>query len=224
MPLSTYAAQALLKALFQKAAPSWGALASPPTVYVGLAITPLAIGDSGAGLTAKEAGYTSYARKATVAGDWSTPASGSINNANELAFPQATGGSALCVQAFLSDSSSGGELIAWGLLAPSAIKAFQYETEDAEFVCPGHGFANGTEVRLIKKDGSAALPTGVDEATKYFVISQTSDSFKLSLTSGGSAVSISSDGEGFVGVDGALQVTNNVTPKIAATNLTLAMK
>lgn len=224
MPLSTYAAQALLNALFGKAGGSFGALGTPPSLRVALFKDAPAPGDTGAAITAKEADYAGYARVATTEADWNAPAAGVIDNDVEFSFPQATGGSAHCKFAGLVTGATDGELVAWGLLSPSGLKDFTYESEDSEFVVPGHGWSNGTEVRLIKKDGDTALPTGVDEATKYFIVNATADSFQLSLTNGGAAVAISSDGAGRVGVDGSLQVTNNVTPKIAAGNLTLSLK
>lgn len=224
MPMSTYLATALLDSLFQKSTPALGALASPPDIYVALFTAAPVPGDSGGALTAKEAAYTSYARVAADPADFNEPASGAIDNANELAFPQATGGSALCTYAGLCDSASGGNLLAYGLLAPSALQDFIAETEDAEFVCPGHGFADTAEVRLLKRDADTALPGGFDANTKYFVRDATSDSFNLALTSGGTAITITNDGAGRIGIDGSLSVTNNVTPKIAAGNLTLSLK
>lgn len=223
MAIADYSANALLTALLGKAGGAFGTLASPPTLYLGLFITALVKTDATAALAAKEATYAAYARKVTAPTDYSAPSGGSFTTVNDLAWPQATGGSSLCIQAGLCDAASSGNLIAWGLLAPSALKDFQAETEDAEFVVPGHGWSNGTEVRLIQKDASPGLPGGFDANTKYFIVSATDDAFKLSLTSGGAAVTISSDGEGRVGVDGSLNVTNNVTPKIETGNLTLTM-
>jgi len=224
--MSKVAATAILRALFQKSTPGYGVFASPPDLYIGLFTAAPISSDTGSALTAKEATYTSYARVAADPSDFNEVASdsGLIDNANELAFPQATGGSSLCTYAAICDAASGGNMIAYGLLAPSALQDFIAETEDAEFVCPGHGFADTAEVRMLKRDADTALPGGFDANTKYFVRDSTSDSFKLAATSGGTAITITSDGSGRIGIDGSLNVTNNVTPKIAAGNLVLTLK
>jgi hypothetical protein len=43
---------------------------------------------------------------------------------------------------------------------------------------------------------SETLPTGVTEGTVYFVVNSTTDSFKVSTTSGGAAVDITGVGGG----------------------------
>ncbi len=45
--------------------------------------------------------------------------------------------------------------------------------------------------------GGAGLPTGLTEGTVYFVVSSATDTFKLSATSGGSAINITTDGQLF---------------------------
>ena len=60
--------------------------------------------------------------------------------------------------------------------------------------------SNGTLVRLSNSGGS--LPGGLSTDTDYYVVSQSSNTCKLSLTSGGSAVDITDAGSGtsFIGV------------------------
>lgn len=64
----------------------------------------------------------------------------------------------------------------------------------------GHPFANGDAVRVWNTGG--ALPTGLSALTDYYVISVSGDTFKLSATSGGSAIDITAAGTGthFVGL------------------------
>lgn len=61
-----------------------------------------------------------------------------------------------------------------------------------------HGMADGDRVMLFNVFAET-LPTGVAEGTIYFVVSSTTDAFKVSLTSGGAAVDITAvgGGEGF---------------------------
>ncbi len=60
---------------------------TPPTIYVGLSI-----GDpADDGLSLAEPSGNAYARVQTSAGDWNAALSGSLDNANEIIFPMATG-------------------------------------------------------------------------------------------------------------------------------------
>jgi hypothetical protein len=55
---------------------------------------------------------------------------------------------------------------------------------------PGHGLREGDTVRFTNSGG--ALPGGLTSGTVYYVVSPTATTFKVSTTSGGSAVNISS--------------------------------
>lgn len=57
----------------------------------------------------------------------------------------------------------------------------------------GHGLANGQEV--IVYDAFGTIPAGLTDETIYFIVGATTDTFQLSLTSGGAAVTITADGE-----------------------------
>lgn len=58
---------------------------------------------------------------------------------------------------------------------------------------PAHGLANTDRVMVFNLFGGA-LPTGLTEGTIYFVVGSTTDTFQLSLTSGGAAVDITAAG------------------------------
>lgn len=64
-----------------------------------------------------------------------------------------------------------------------------------QFLSPGHGLANTDRVMLFNVLGTA-LPTGVSEGTVYFVVNSATDTFKVSLTSGGAAVDVTAVGGG----------------------------
>ena len=57
-----------------------------------------------------------------------------------------------------------------------------------------HGLADGDRV-MVFNVFSESLPAGLTEGTIYYVVSATTDTFKVSLTQGGAAVNITSQGE-----------------------------
>jgi len=103
------------------------------------------------------------------------------------------------VKAFsIWDSLSGGNCLWTGWLT-GAPKAFTGE-ESAELItCPSHGLSADDQV-VFYDDVVGTLPTGISEATPYYVISSglTTDAFKVSATQGGSAVNITAKGQGLV--------------------------
>ena len=66
-------------------------------------------------------------------------------------------------------------------------------TTDA-FTSYAHGLTNGQEVLVYDVMG-AGLPTGFTEGTRYFVVSATTDTFQLSATSGGAAITVTTSAE-----------------------------
>jgi uncharacterized phiE125 gp8 family phage protein len=60
--------------------------------------------------------------------------------------------------------------------------------------CAGRVFTSGQRVRLRNADG--ALPTGLAEATDYYVRDVSGNTFKLAATSGGTAIDITGAGTG----------------------------
>jgi len=88
MSFSNRTAQALLNSLFGKTS-NFGALASAPTIYVGLSSTTPA--EDGTGVTEPSTG--SYARVATSAATWNAATSADpsvVSNAAAITFPTAT--------------------------------------------------------------------------------------------------------------------------------------
>lgn len=57
-----------------------------------------------------------------------------------------------------------------------------------------HGLLNGDLIRFTNSGGTQ--PTGISLSTDYYVINKTTDTFQVSLTSGGSAVDMSDAGSG----------------------------
>lgn len=56
-----------------------------------------------------------------------------------------------------------------------------------------HGLTNGQRVTV---SSSGTLPAGLSDTLTYYVVNKTTDTFQLSLTSGGAAVDITSTGSG----------------------------
>ena len=56
-----------------------------------------------------------------------------------------------------------------------------------------HGLSNGDEITL---ESTGALPGGLLQEITYFVINSNTNDFQVSLTSGGSAASITDSGTG----------------------------
>lgn len=86
-----------------------------PTVYVGLSTAdPL---DDASGLA--EPSGNNYARVSTAGGDWNAAASGAIDNANAITFPEASGSWGTVTHFALFDAASAGNMLAHGSLSDS---------------------------------------------------------------------------------------------------------
>ena len=55
----------------------------------------------------------------------------------------------------------------------------------------GHGYSNGTAVKVV---GFGGVPAGLTAGTTYYIIGATANTFQLSATSGGSAINLTSTG------------------------------
>ena len=67
------------------------------------------------------------------------------------------------------------------------------DTSDV-FTSPAHGLANDDRVQLrASVDGN--IPAGANETTLYHVVGVTTDTFQISLTQGGAAVTLTGDGD-----------------------------
>ena len=117
MSFSNYTAQALLNSLFGKTS-NFGALASAPTIYVGLSSTTPT--ETGTNVTEPSGG--AYARVSTVAGDWNAATSADpsvVTNANAITFAKATAtwlAGANLTYAVLYDAATNGNFLGAGVL------------------------------------------------------------------------------------------------------------
>jgi uncharacterized phiE125 gp8 family phage protein len=65
----------------------------------------------------------------------------------------------------------------------------------------GRTFTNADRVRVLGLTISGGLPTGLSVDTDYFVIGVSGQTCQLSLTEGGSAVTLTANGSGLIGTD-----------------------
>lgn len=183
------------------------AYTQPTHLYVGLSTTDLLA--DGSGIT--EVTGSAYAR---VLNDTWTVSGNEVTNGAAVTFAKATGSWGTPIQWFLADALTAGNYLCRGpIVYPSTLVPFIADHTANVVYVPSIGFSNGQNVRFYAQ----ALPSGISGNTSYFVISvnSTNDSFQISLTSGGSAVTISADGHGFVGQDFAQAVVLNNTVSFA---------
>jgi hypothetical protein len=88
---------------------------TPPTIYVGLSTADPT--DSGTAIA--EPSGNGYARVQTSASDWNAAANGSLNNAGNITFAQASGNWGTITHFALFDSATAGNMLAHGALSQS---------------------------------------------------------------------------------------------------------
>jgi hypothetical protein len=88
---------------------------TPPTIYVGLSIADPT--DDGSGLS--EPSGNAYARMQTSASDWNAATNGSLDNASDITFAQASGNWGTITHFALFDAATAGNMLAHGALSQS---------------------------------------------------------------------------------------------------------
>jgi hypothetical protein len=88
---------------------------APPTIYVALSTADPT--DDGSGIA--EPNGDGYARVQTQASEWNTASAGSLDNANDITFPEATGNWGTISHFALFDAASAGNMLAHGTLSQS---------------------------------------------------------------------------------------------------------
>lgn len=146
--------------------------------------------------TPTEPAGNNYARvQMTTSNFGSAAASNSIANTAAISFPQASGSWGEIVGIGVYDASTAGNLVRSAYLASGSYFTFSALASSDVFTAPGHDFVNDDIVVVLDLSGSA-LPTGVSQGTKYYVISVSGDTFQLSASQGGAAVNITANGAG----------------------------
>jgi hypothetical protein len=138
-------------------------------------------------------GSPAYARKAV---DWGAAASRSKSkDATDPVFDIPNGVTAMFYG--LWTASTAGSFRGFAPIAGGNIKGVGSASNSGDVIgSKAHGLANGERVFLRTVAGES-IPGGLDVTVVYFVVGVTTDTFQVSLTSGGSAVAITSDGELF---------------------------
>lgn len=79
--------------------------------------------------------------------------------------------------------------------SPISDKVFTVNTGTDVFTSVAHGLANDTTVFVLSPHGGE-IPEGLNPTVTYYVVNATADTFQLALTSGGSAVNVTTAGVG----------------------------
>jgi hypothetical protein len=142
---------------------------------------------------ASEVAGGSYARLATT---WGTASGGSMALAST---PYTFSVPASTTVAFLGfwDQLTTGNFSGMTALGGGSAYAFAAPSSTGVVLAPNSGYVANQPV-VVFNTGGSSLPGGLTAGTIYYVITPASDSFSLSATSGGSAITLSTDGSGLV--------------------------
>ena len=209
MPFSTYGANRWLNtelrlAAYTPAASNW----------VGLYTT---MPDNG-GASGVEATGGSYAR-VRVDNILAAAASKAIANSSQVTFPTLTASIGTARGFGIFDASTSGNLIFFDIFS-TARRAFTALAATDVCQCAGHDFVATDRVRTFDPDDSA-LPGGLEQFVTYYVISPSGNTFQLSLTEGGAAINVSSDGSGLISRITEQPLNTGVTVQFPISNLTV---
>jgi hypothetical protein len=132
----------------------------------------------------------SYARQAVT---WAAAASGVRDNTAQLSIPIPAG---TTVQVGgIWDAATVGNLEGWFQIGSTLRGIGTVVTAVGDAISSnGHGLANTNRV-FVSAVAGEALPAGLSATTLYFAVGVTTDTFQLSLTSGGAAVDITALGD-----------------------------
>jgi hypothetical protein len=143
---------------------------------------------------ANELSGGTYAR---VAVTWSAAASNSKSLSGTPYNLNAPASSTVAFIGFWDAATSGNFQGMFPNAAGASAYGFAAPSSTGVLLAPGSAYAANATVCVFPSAGSA-LPGGLTAGTVYYVKSPASDSFSLSATSGGSAITLTSDGSGIV--------------------------
>lgn len=175
-------------------------------------------GDNGAGFT--EPGGGSYARLSFDPGptNWNAAAAGQASNKLAAIFAEATGSWGDLKWWGIWSAVSGGNLLYWGPLYSGSVLGYAIAADDYIY-SKAHGFSDTNQIHV--HDIGLAFPGALTEGTVYYVVSAATDRFKLSLSSGGAAVSITTDGHCRVGIQKHVNISSGEAPAFQAGTLVI---
>lgn len=169
--------------------------------------------------TVTEAAYTGYGTRPAItygsAADTSPVGGRQKSNTGAVTFPQNTGSNEDQIGYGIWSAATAGTLHAIGLLDTDPPILGVGRTDDTVEAI-AHGLQTDQRVYVLAAPG-AQIPTGLSENTAYFVLASglTADLFKLSTTSGGSAIDITVGGASLFCPYKAVTVATNATPEFA---------
>lgn len=135
----------------------------------------------------------SYAR---VAVTWSSASGGTLNLASTPYTFNVPSSTTIAYVGYW-DASSSGNFSGMTPLGGASAYAWSGPSSTNILLAPGSSYSANQTV-VVFANGGATLPSGLTAGTVYYVISPSSDTFQLSATSGGSAISLTSDGAGII--------------------------
>lgn len=118
----------------------------------------------------------------------------------------------------LGDDVSGAGKRRWqGVVSGSGVTPKTFTATDTGdlITSPGHGLTNNDRVVLWAID-QTTFPAGLTEGTVYHVISVSGNTYQVSLTQGGAAVTITADGAGRAIRCVPIAIDENVNPGLQA--------
>lgn len=135
----------------------------------------------------------SYARQAAT---WSAASGGSKSLTTTLPSFSVPASASVEFIGFWTLSSSG---TFQGMIPNGGASPYTFAASASNnvFTAPGSAYSNGATVVVFPTAGSTT-PGGFTAGTVYYVVSASSDTFKLSASSGGSAITVTADGSGIV--------------------------
>jgi len=149
-------------------------------------------------------GAPAYARQAVA---WGAAAAGSVSISGAETFDIPAGATVAFVGSW-SAVTAGVFRGMWPLQAVAdSPKPFTAADTGDLFTCDAHGYSNDDRVVFWDLGAGSVLPTGITEGTIYWVVGVSGDTFQVSATQGGAAITLTSDGGGLV---------HKITPEVFA--------
>lgn len=133
----------------------------------------------------------SYARQAVA---WAAASAGVRDNSGALSIPIPAATTVIALGQWSTLTT--GTFYGWAPLG-STKKGFGTAANTGDVITSyAHGLSNTNRV-IITAVNAETIPAGLSATVLYFVVGAATDTFQVSLTSGGSAVAITADGEVF---------------------------
>jgi hypothetical protein len=132
--------------------------------------------------------------RVTAVGAFGAASLGKITSTSSLTYNAATGAETIIGWA-LFDALTGGNMISADFIGATDPAPYTAVVSGNLFTAKAHAMVNTDRVVLLN-DQYGTLPGGISATTLYYVISAATDTFQVSLTSGGAAVTLSSSGSG----------------------------